>query len=85
MFDSSVAMAEAAARGLGVALLPAMMFGKDLKRKRLVRPFKAEVVPGAYRLTSQRSKRPSAAMETFRAWLLTEAASVKPGTGQDLP
>jgi LysR family transcriptional regulator of beta-lactamase len=82
MFDSSVAMAEAAARGLGVALLPAMMFGEDLKRKRLVRPFKAEVALGAYWLTSLHSKRPSVAMETFRTWLLAEAASVRPGSGK---
>jgi LysR family transcriptional regulator of beta-lactamase len=79
MFDSSVTMAEAAARGVGVALLPAMMFGDDLRRQRLVRPFKAEVSLGAYWITSLRSKRPTEAMEAFHVWLLAEAAKIKRG------
>lgn len=74
MFDSSVTMAEAAALGVGVALLPSLMFTQDIRRKRLARPFDAEVSLGAYWITSLRSKPPGAAMEAFRSWLLTEAA-----------
>ena len=77
VFDSSVTMAEAAARGVGVALLPAMMFAEDLKRQRLARPFRAEISLGSYWITSLRSKRPSAAMEAFRTWLLAEAARTR--------
>lgn len=73
MFDSSVTMAEAAARGLGIALLPPLMFTEDIRRRRLVRPFKVEISLGAYWLTWLHSKRPSTATEAFRTWLLTEA------------
>ena len=77
VFDSSVTMAEAAALGVGVALLPALMFAQDIRRNRLARPFEAEVSLGAYWITSLRSKRPSAAMEAFRTWLLAEATRVR--------
>ncbi len=72
MFDSSIIMAEVAARGAGVALLPASMFGEELRQGRLVRPFKIEIQTGDYWLTSLRSKRQSAAMQAFRDWLLGE-------------
>jgi LysR family transcriptional regulator of beta-lactamase len=38
MFDSSLTLAEAAAQGAGVALLPARMFEHMLQQGRLVRP-----------------------------------------------
>ncbi|MDB5633468.1 MAG: LysR family transcriptional regulator [Tardiphaga sp.] len=74
IFDSSVTMAEVAARGGGVALLPACMFSHEMQAGRLVQPFKVEIVLGAYWLTSLRSKRPSAAMQAFKTWLLDSAA-----------
>ena len=77
MFDSSVTMAEVAAQGAGVALLPALMFGHDLRQRRLVRPFQTEVTLGEYWLTSLRSKRQSAATHAFRAWLLKNVATSK--------
>ena len=43
MFDSSLTLAEAAAQGAGVALLPARMFQHLLQQGRLVRPFEQEV------------------------------------------
>ncbi len=71
VFDSSLAMAEAAAQGLGVALLPVRMFAHD---PRLARPFALEVAAGEYWLTRLRSKPPTPAMQAFQAWLLHESA-----------
>ena len=72
MFDSSLTLAEAAAQGAGVALLPARMFQHLLQQGRLVRPFEQEVDTGAYWLTHLRSRMPSAALKTFRQWLLAQ-------------
>ncbi|EZP53005.1 LysR family transcriptional regulator [Delftia sp. RIT313] len=72
MFDSSLTLAEAAAQGAGVALLPARMFHHLLQQGRLVRPFEQEVDTGAYWLTHLRSRAPSAALKTFRQWLLAQ-------------
>ena len=77
IFDSSITMAEVAARGAGVALLPAGMFAHELREGRLVRPFKIEITLGAYWLTSLRSKRPTAAMLAFKSWLLDSVAASK--------
>lgn len=77
MFDSSVTMAEVAARGNGVALLPAAMFAHDIRQRRLVRPFASEIALGDYWLTSLRSKRQTSGMETFRTWLLDQVAASK--------
>lgn len=79
IFDSSIAMAEVAARGGGVALLPASMFSRELRRGRLVRPFKIEITLGKYWLTSLRSKRQSAAMQVFKAWLLDNVSAWNAG------
>ena len=70
VFDSSLTMAEAAAQGGGVALLPPTMFAHDLGAGRLVRPFAADVELGEYWLTSLKSKPPTAALRAFRRWLL---------------
>lgn len=69
MFDSSVTMAEAAAQGAGVALLPISMFGEDLRSGRLVQPFAQSVLTGSYWLTWLKSREENAAMEKFRLWL----------------
>ena len=74
IFDSSIAMAEAAAQGLGVALVPTAMFSRDLERGRLIRPFGIDIAVGAYWLTSLKSRRTSPAMQTFRTWLLKTLA-----------
>src|SRR5262249_19148516 len=57
VFDSSVIMAEAAAQGAGVALLPVAMFTRELQQGGLVQPFAIETAVGSYWLTSLRSKR----------------------------
>jgi LysR family transcriptional regulator of beta-lactamase len=78
IFDSSVTMAEAAARGAGVALLPGLMFSRELQQGRLVQPFETDVVVGGYWLTSLKSKRQTPGMLAFRTWLLKNAAA-EPG------
>ncbi|AHE56108.1 LysR family transcriptional regulator [Sphingomonas sanxanigenens] len=80
IFDSSLAIAEAAARGAGVALLPVAMFERELADERLARPFAAEVSTGAYWLVRLKSRPPSAALARFRDWLIA-AASPVPATG----
>lgn len=74
IFDSSITMAQAAMQGAGVALLPAMMFAEDIRRNRLVQLFETEIALGAYWLTWLRSKRPTPAMQSFKAWLIEEVA-----------
>lgn len=69
MFDSSLAIASAAASGAGVALLPVAMFEQDLAAERLVSLFEAEVDVGRYWLTRLRSKPETPAMQKFRHWL----------------
>ena len=68
VFDSAALMVEAALAGHGVALAPAILFGN-----RAVRPFAAEVDLGGYWLTRLKSRRPTAAMAVFEAWILTQA------------
>lgn len=75
VFDSSLALAEAAALGVGVALLPTVLFQRDLVQGRLVRPFDVEVSVGRYWLTRLASRPPSPALASFEAWL----------TGDDAP
>lgn len=72
-FDSSPALAMAAAAGMGIALLPARMFARDLAEGRLKRPFAAEVRAGAYWLCRLKSREPTPAMLAVQRWLLAEA------------
>ncbi|HEV2673618.1 MAG TPA: LysR family transcriptional regulator [Aliidongia sp.] len=70
VFDSSITMTDAAAQGLGVALVPVRMFAHALADGRLVRPFDAEITTGAYWLTALKSRRKTAGMQAFSNWLL---------------
>ena len=73
-------LAVAAAHGLGVALLPRMLVAAELQRGELKvvceRPLGGR--RGYYLVTPERAQ-DSAAMATFRAWLLAQAA------GKDMP
>jgi LysR family transcriptional regulator of beta-lactamase len=71
VFDSSLAMAEAAVQGAGVALLPVRMFERDLRQERLIQPFLIDVTLGAYWLTRLRTRTETRAMHAFRDWLLS--------------
>ena len=75
MFDSSVTMAEAAAQGAGVALLPVAMFERELSLGRLVQPFDTKVSIGSYWLTALKSKAETDAMRAFRSWIVAAASS----------
>jgi LysR family transcriptional regulator of beta-lactamase len=70
VFDSSLTMAEAAAQGAGIALLPARIFARELQHGRLTRPFDIEIASGSYWLTRLKSKQVTPAMQAFREWLL---------------
>ncbi|MGY3440129.1 MULTISPECIES: LysR substrate-binding domain-containing protein [unclassified Bradyrhizobium] len=88
IFDSSVAMAEAAARGVGVGLVPIAMFNNELVSGRLMRPFAAEVPAGSYWLTWLKSREVTPGMRAFRDWLLeTLRAEASEGeeVGGELP
>ena len=76
VFDSSLALAEAAAQEAGVALLPVMMFERELRQGRLVCPFEQRIVLGAYCLTRLKSRPQTAAMAAFRTWLKVQADCV---------
>lgn len=80
IFDSSVAMAEAAARGVGIGLVPVAMFRRELETGRLVRPFAAEVAAGSYWLTWLKSKELTPGMRAFRDWLVE---AVRMGAADD--
>jgi LysR family transcriptional regulator of beta-lactamase len=51
------------------------MFTAELKKRRLVQPFKNEIALGSYWLTSLKSKRETSAMKTFQGWLLAQISS----------
>lgn len=74
MFDSSLAMVEAAMQGAGVALAPAAMFTRQLEEERLKRPFAQEIGVGRYWLTWLKSRAPTPAMTAFQDWLLAKVA-----------
>ena len=73
VFDSSLALAAAAAQGVGVALLPVRLFESDFSEGRLVQPFAHAVAAGRYWLTRLQTREPSSPMVAFRDWLLDEA------------
>lgn len=75
VLDTSIALAEVAASGLGIALLPIRLFEPWVSAGRLVKPFHVEVEMGHYALTYLGSRPMSAGMRAFRDWLLETAAS----------
>ncbi|UPK40682.1 LysR family transcriptional regulator [Bradyrhizobium sp. 186] len=70
IFDSSIAMAEAASRGVGVGLVPIAMFQSELVTGRLARPFSSEIAAGSYWLTWLKSKERTPGMRAFHDWLV---------------
>ena len=73
VFDTSLALAEAAAQGAGVVLLPVSLFTRDLATGRLVQPFALQIHTGRYWLTRLGSRRLSPAMAAFQGWLQAQA------------
>lgn len=76
VFDSSIALAEVAAAGEGVALVPALLFSRYFDDGRLLRPFPIEVSLGSYWLTWLQSRSLTPAMLAFRDWLTDESRKV---------
>lgn len=75
VFDSSIAMAGAAAQGVGVALVPVAMFQEELSSGQLVQPFPQSVSLGRYWLTWLKSRKETGAMRQFRDWIAGSAAT----------
>jgi LysR family transcriptional regulator, regulator of gene expression of beta-lactamase len=75
MFDSSLAMADIAMEGGGVALLPVGMFTRRIADGRLVQPFSTLLPAGSYYLTWPADRPLTPAMEDFRRWLKSVSAS----------
>ena len=76
VFDSSLAMIEAALQGAGIALAPPLMFERQLSSGALVQPFALSIETGRYWLTRLKSRPLSAAMTNFGRWLAAEAAAM---------
>lgn len=73
VFDSSLAMMEAAEQGVGVALAPALMFSRQIQSGSIRRPFRASISLGSYWLTKLKSRKPTAAMTAFSEWIAAQA------------
>jgi LysR family transcriptional regulator of beta-lactamase len=73
VFDSSLAMMEAAQQGAGVALAPALMFWRQLAADVIQQPFPIHITTGSYWLTRLQSRAETSAMAAFRGWLLQMA------------
>ncbi|HEY8564514.1 MAG TPA: LysR family transcriptional regulator [Beijerinckiaceae bacterium] len=72
VFDSSLAMMEAAQQGMGVALAPARMFSRQLRQGLVRQPFEASISLGSYWLTRLKSRKPTAAMRAFADWITAQ-------------
>jgi len=79
IFDSSLALAGAAATGAGVALVPLAMFERELREGRLVQPFGTGIDLGRYWLTRLRSRREREPMKQLRLWLQAQNALTPAG------
>ena len=71
VFDSSLAMMEAALQGSGVALAPALMFSRQLESDVFRQPFAVGITTGSYWLTRLQSRNETPAMLAFKGWLQT--------------
>ncbi|OEC42576.1 LysR family transcriptional regulator [Pseudomonas sp. AP42] len=69
VFDSSLAMMEAALQGAGVALAPALMFSRQLENDVIRQPFEVGITTGSYWLTRLQSRAETSAMVAFKGWL----------------
>lgn len=81
VFDSSLAMMEAALQGSGVALAPALMFSRQLESDVFRQPFAVGITTGRYWLTRLQSRNETPAMLAFKGWLREEASVRSLGRG----
>jgi LysR family transcriptional regulator, regulator of gene expression of beta-lactamase len=76
VFDSSLAMMEAALQGNGVALAPALMFSRQLAQDVIRQPFDVGITTGSYWLTRLQSRIETPAMLAFKQWLLEQVTNL---------
>ncbi len=69
VFDSSLAMMEAALQGIVIALAPPLMFSRHLSSGAIKQPFQTSISLGGYWLTRLQSRLPTPAMEAFSGWI----------------
>lgn len=74
VLDSSIALAQLAAEGAGVALLPVAMFARQVAEGRLTQPFGTTVSAGRYYLTWHSDRPQTNGMARFRRWIITESS-----------
>ena len=72
VLDSSLAIADLAAQGEGIALLPVAMFQRQIAVGQLVQPFPVMLPVGGYWLTWPAGRALDPAMGDFRDWLQRE-------------
>lgn len=75
VFDSSLAMMDAALQSAGVALAPPAMFARHLAAETIRQPFDICIALGAYWLTRLQSRPETPAMVAFRDWLADVAGA----------
>nr|WP_010396906.1 LysR family transcriptional regulator [Paracoccus sp. TRP] len=79
VFDSSLAIAEMAARSYGAGLVPVVLFAPWLQNGRLVRPFDTVLAAGDYWLTRLHASPETAGQAAFREWLTAACAEDESG------
>jgi LysR family transcriptional regulator, regulator of gene expression of beta-lactamase len=84
VFDSSIAIAQAATAGAGLGLLPKTMFAQELATERLIAPFDLEIDAGRYWLTRLNTRAETLGMAAFRKWIVSEGARF-PGSAPATP
>jgi LysR family transcriptional regulator, regulator of gene expression of beta-lactamase len=72
VFDSSLAMMDAALQGIGVALAPPSMFSRHLSSGLVEQPFPTTISLGSYWLTRLQSRSPTSAMIAFADWIASK-------------
>lgn len=72
VFDSSLAMMDAALQGAGIALAPPSMFARHLLSGAVVQPFPAVISQGSYWLARLQSRSPTPAMMAFSEWIASQ-------------
>ena len=79
VLDTSLGLAEAAAQGLGVALLPERLFQPWVDQGRLSWAHPTVIETGHYWLCRWHSKPVSPALAQFKSWLMTALSDSAPG------
>lgn len=76
LFDDVTTLAAAASAGLGIALLPPLLYSAEFNRSELVRAINLPLCSAAsYRLAWPQDRRTYPPLAAFKAWLLGESAS----------